>query len=110
MNALDDIRRACERLRRYPESRWLQRPRPPLGARPLQGVVQGDGDRLESQVQQGIDLLMRADADVRGVHAFTPDVSVFALPDVLEALARSLAGFDETHPMLRTVALDARDW
>ena len=110
MNALDEIRRACERLRGYPEARWLQPPRPPLGARAPLSAARLGGDALQHCVRREIHLLMQADAEARGVQMFTANVSVFALPDVLEALARSLAGVEDSHDLLRTVATNAREW
>lgn len=46
---------------------------------------------VERQVRGLIDELMRFDAQRRGVSAFPIEVGAFALPDVLEALAKTVA-------------------
>ena len=91
MEQLSDIREACARLRRLPESLWTQSPRAPLGARAPHEVPDATGPDVETQVRGLINELMLFDADRRGVSAYAVTVGAFARPDVLEALAKSVA-------------------
>lgn len=64
---------------------------PPLGARAPQQVPAPSGSSLEQLVGGLVVALMLEDAAARKVEAFAPDVPVFALADVLAALAKSVA-------------------
>lgn len=70
------------------------------------------GETLEAQVRRCVTSLMQADAQVRGVRSFDIDVHVFALPDVLEALARSVNASDDLQAsrVLEEVAQQSRSW
>ena len=91
MQQLSDIREACAKLRRLPESQWAQVPRLPLGARQPHVVPDANGPTMEALVRNCISQLMVLDADRRAVPSFAVGVGAFALPDVLEALAKSVA-------------------
>lgn len=54
-------------------------------------------------------MLMQRDATARGVRAFTPDVPVFALPDVLQVLVHALAETTDATE-LASVASELRSW
>lgn len=112
MTALDDIRRACERLRRLPEARWAKPPQLPLGARSPLEPWRTDGPSLETLVRRSCERLMSADAGARGVTPMVPAVSVFGLADVLLALARSVASRGDASALevLEEVAGEARRW
>ena len=108
---IDEIRRACERLRRLPEGRWQQPPMPALGARSADAGAK-QGPTLERLVRDAVARLMHADAKARGAQAFTPDVTVFGLADVLEALAVSAheSGDEDAARAVAGVARETREW
>ena len=111
MEQLSEIREACARLRRLPESLWKQSPREPLGARAPHVVPATTGPDVETQVRKLIDELMQFDSERRGVSAYAVAVGAFALPDVLEALAKSVAsahGDAANDLLLRVAASSAR--
>ena len=111
MQSLLEIRRACERLRRLPEARWQQPPLPPLGARTPAAPTK-QGPTLEQIVRDAIARIMHADAKARGVQVFTPDVPVFGLADVLEALAVSAleSGDPDAARAVESVRRESREW
>jgi hypothetical protein len=111
-SALEIILSGCERLRWLPESRWLRPPLAPLGTRAIEVLPHATGPSLEVRAQEVASLLMTADADARGVAYFVPDVSVFALPDVVAALAKSLAELhtDVANSVLAAAAAAASEW
>ena len=108
---LEELSRACERLRRLPEARWQQPPLPPLGARPVDAPVR-PGPALEDLVRDAIARVMHADAKARGVQVIPTDVHAFALPDVLEALSRSAvaSGDGDAARVVAAVTRETRDW
>ncbi len=105
MQQLSDIREACARLRRLPESQWGQSPRLPLGAREPHVVPDSVGPSVELHVRGWIQDLMNFVATRRAVTPFAISVGVFALPDVLEALSKSVASAhgDAALPVLSDV-------
>lgn len=109
-DALTRVLVGCERLRRLPESRWRQPPMPPLGARAPQQLPDRSGQTCEEQVCAVIAALMIEDATARGVDPFVPDVPVFALADVLAALAKSVAERDPASKALAAAAEAAANW
>ena len=111
MNSLLEIRRACERLRRLPEARWQQPPLPPLSERATVAPTK-QGPTLERLVRDAIARLMHADAKAREVQPFTPDVTVFGLADVLEALAASALASEDVDAVraVEVVARESREW
>lgn len=110
--ALDAIAAACVRLRRLPAPRWQRPPMPPMGSRMPGAEVDGSGPSLEQQVRAAIAMLMQDDAAARDVPAFTPMMSALGLPDVLQALALSVALRDDAAgaAVLARVAEAARQW
>ena len=108
----DELRRACDRLRRLSEQRWAQPPRPPTGSRSPLAPLTRSAPTLEVEVRAACERLMHADAAARGVHAFRSQVGVFALADMLGALARSVAAHGDAAALgvLRDVAAEARHW
>lgn len=109
-DALVVILRGCERLRRLPESRWRKPPRPPLGSRAPHPVPALSGPTCEHRVLAVAEALMAEDAAARGVSAFAPTVPVFALADVLSALAKSVAQRDPSSVALAAAAEAAAAW
>lgn len=107
---LDRVLLGCERLRRLPQQRWQMPPIAPLGTRLPHQVPETTGAVLEVQVRLLLGLLMDEDAAARGVATFAPDVSCFALPDVLAALARSVAQRDPESRALAVTAATMRAW
>lgn len=91
MDVLPVIRDACAQLRRLPEPQWAQAPRAPLGARSPHVAPETGGTTVEALAREWTSILMKADAELRGVNPFDVRVHHFALPDVIEALAKSLA-------------------
>jgi hypothetical protein len=112
VDALAVVLRGCERLRRLPESRWQRPPTPPLGSRAPNEVPVVSGPSVESRVRAVAAELMADDAGARGVAAFEPRVPVFALADVVAALARSVAARDLTaeNAVLASAAGSAAEW
>ncbi len=112
MNALDDIRRACQRLRRLPEARWSRPPSLPAGARAAMALPSTDGPPLEQLVRSSCARLMQADARSRGVRQFNSDVSVFGLADELQALSRSVMENpdEQGRRVLEQIAREAQTW
>ena len=109
---LDRIAIAADRLRRLPAARWERPPLAPLGARAPHASPARDGESLESLVREALGELMSADAKARGVEAFEPEVGVFSLADVLEALARSIEVSDDADALrvLADVSRRANSW
>lgn len=101
---------AAQRLRRLPEARWRQAPRLPLGSRAPHVVPSQTGASVEAQIRGVIAALMAEDASARGVAAFPPAVPVYGLPDVLIALARSVAQRDPESPALAAAAAASAGW
>lgn len=91
MDGLAVIREACARLRRLPEPQWGQAPREPLGARAPHAAPTTSGATVEALARGIAQQLMALDAGVRGVAEFPIEVNRFALPDVIEALAKSVS-------------------
>lgn len=91
MDDLTRIREACAQLRRLPEPQWSQAPRLPLGARSPHVSVPIDGKTVEAWASEWASTLMATDAELRGAQRFTITAQRLALPDVIEALAKSLA-------------------
>ena len=91
MDDVTAIREACAQLRRLPEPQWSQPPRLPLGARAPHVPVPTDGRSVEAIARDAVALLMDTDAQLRGVQAFPVGANKLALPDVIEALTKSLA-------------------
>ena len=83
---------------------------PPLGARSPHEVPALPGPTCEERVAAIIVALMLEDATARQVEPFVPDVTVFALPDVLAALAKSVAARDADSDALRAAAAAAAEW
>ena len=83
-----------------------------MGARPPGDVLDADAPSLEVLVRAAIERLMAADAATRGVHPIPVEVGVFALPDVLAALARSITdgGDAAALAVLDEVTREARAW
>lgn len=110
--AFDEIVAACERLRRLPASRWQLPPMAPLGSRPPDAAMDATGPSLEVRVRGSIAALMDDDADARGVPCFEPTVGALALPDVLLALALSVAvrGDADGQDVLAGVADTVKRW
>ena len=102
----------CERLRRLPEPRWQQPPREPLGSLAPDARATPGEATLEDLVRAAITRLMAADARARAVQPIAVDVGVFALPDVLAALARSIrdGANAEALAVLEDVTRAARAW
>lgn len=107
---LASILDACERLRRLPSARWSQPPRPPLGSVPPNAVAAA-GVSLEDRLAAYVGELMTDDAGVRGVSVFVPDVSVLSLPDLVAALAKSVAERNdaEGNALLARIAGEMRE-
>lgn len=91
MDDVTAIREACARLRRLPEPQWSQPPRLPLGARAPHVPVPTDGRSVEAIARELVELLMETDAQLRDVQVFAVGANKLALPDVIEALTKSLA-------------------
>lgn len=70
------------------------------------------GVSVESRARVVAAELMADDAAARGVAAFAPNVPVFALADVVAALARSVAARDLTgeNAALVSAAASAAEW
>ncbi len=83
-----------------------------MGSRPPGAPDASDGPTLEQRVRDAIERLMAADAAARGVRPIPVDVGVFALPDVLAALTRSISeGADPAAlAVLAEVTAEARHW
>ena len=84
----------------------------PLGSRAPHDAPARSGPNLDVRVRAAAAALMADDATARGVDAFEPAVPHFALPDVLAALARSVASRDLTaeNATLASVADSAAEW
>ena len=108
MQQLSDIREACAKLRRLPESQWAQPPRLPLGSREPHVVPDANGPSMETLIRDCIQQLMIFDANRRTVTPFAVGVGNFALPDVLEALAKSVAAGhgDAALPLLSEIVAE----
>lgn len=84
------IREACVQLRRLPQPQWSQPPRAPLGARAPHLPVTTHGKTVKAIALDVARSMMVIDASVRGVPEFPIGTNPLALPDVIEALAKSL--------------------
>lgn len=84
----------------------------PLGARTPHMSPAHEGEALESLVWEAVRELMSADAAARRVESFEPEVGVFSLADVLEALARSIDASDDPNALsvLADVSRRASSW
>lgn len=100
---------ACAALRRLPQQRWLQPPMPPLGSRNPAVAPALAGASVEARARELVSVLMHREAAARGVQTFTPDVPVFALPDVLQVLLHALAETADATE-LASVASELRSW
>ena len=96
MDALFAIREACAQLRRLPEPQWAQAPRAPLGARAPHVAPEVGGKTVEALAREWASFLMHTDAELRGVVSFPVTTNPFALPDVIEALAKSVAASSDS--------------
>lgn len=83
---------------------------PPWGTRAPQQLPDRSGQTCEEQVCAVIAALMIEDATARGVEPFVPDVPVFALADVLAALAKSASEHDASSKSLEAAADAAARW
>lgn len=98
------VAESCAALRRLPEARWQQPPRAPLGARLPHERPDTGGPTLEARVRGLVQRCLAFDAAARGVAAFTPTVTAFALPDVLQTVAHALAGAPGSEALLAELA------
>lgn len=93
-------------MRRLPESHWAQSPRLPLGARAPHENPDSSGPTTEQLVRGWISVLQDFDAGRRSLNVFAIGTHAMALPDVLEALAKSVAAAHGSagQPVLQYVA------